>query len=72
MGTIGKNDRVGDSVKSYISYLNRISKYLNIIIAIFRSFALNLFQINNNNNKGKKLPTGDVNMADQIFPLQKL
>ena len=29
---VGKNDRVADSVKSYISYLNRISKYLNIII----------------------------------------
>ena len=24
---VGKNDRVADSVKSYISYLNRISKY---------------------------------------------
>ena len=33
-------------------------------IAILRSFALNLFQIYNNNNKGKKLPTGDVNMAE--------
>jgi len=33
-------------------------------IAIFRSFALNLFQIYHNENKGKKLPGGDVNMAE--------
>ena len=33
-------------------------------IAILRSFALNLFQIYHNENKGKKLPTGDVNMAE--------
>ena len=33
-------------------------------IAILRSFALNLFQIYHNENKGKKLPGGDVNMAE--------
>lgn len=33
-------------------------------IAILRSFALNLFQIYHNENKGKKLPTGKVTMAE--------
>ena len=29
---VGSNDRVADSIKSYISYLNSVSKYLNITI----------------------------------------
>jgi len=33
-------------------------------IAILRSFALNLFQLYHNENKGKKLPTGKVTMAE--------
>ena len=33
-------------------------------IAILRSFALNLYQLYHNKNKGKKLPTGNVNMAE--------
>ena len=33
-------------------------------IAILRSFALNLFQLYHNKNKGKKLPTGKVTMAE--------
>jgi hypothetical protein len=33
-------------------------------IAVLSSFALNLFQIYHNKNKGKKLPTGNVNMAE--------
>ena len=31
---------------------------------MLKSFALNLFQIYHNENKGKKLPTGNVNMAE--------
>lgn len=30
---VGSNDRVGDSVKSYISYLNSVSRHLNITIS---------------------------------------
>ena len=33
-------------------------------MAIFRSFALNLFQLYHNENKGRKLPTGKVTMAE--------
>ena len=33
-------------------------------IAILRSFAVNLFQLYLNENKGKKLPTGKVTMAE--------
>lgn len=33
-------------------------------ISILRSFALNLFQLYHNENKGKKLPTGKVTMAE--------
>lgn len=33
-------------------------------MAILRSFALNLFQLYHNENKGKKLPTGKVTMAE--------
>ena len=29
---VGSNDKVADSIKSYISYLNSVSKYLNITI----------------------------------------
>jgi len=29
---VGSNDRVADSVKSYVSYLNSVSKYLGISI----------------------------------------
>ena len=29
---VGKNDKIADSVKSYISYLNSVCKHLNIII----------------------------------------
>ena len=30
---VGSNDRVGDSIKSYISYLNSVSRHLNITIS---------------------------------------
>ena len=33
-------------------------------MAILRSFALNLFQLYHNKNRGKKLPTGKVTMAE--------
>jgi len=33
-------------------------------IAILRSFALNLFQLYHNKNKGKKLPISKVTMAE--------
>jgi hypothetical protein len=33
-------------------------------MAILRSFALNLFQIYHNENRDKKLPTSNVNMAE--------
>jgi len=33
-------------------------------MAILRSFAINLYQIFHNANKGKKLPTGKVTMAE--------
>jgi hypothetical protein len=42
----------------YIAYKEPYS------IAILRSFALNLFQIYHNENKGKKLPTADVNITE--------
>jgi len=29
---VGSNDRVGDSIKSYISYLNSVSRHLNITV----------------------------------------
>jgi len=30
---VGKNDKVADSIKSYVSYLNSVSKHLNITIS---------------------------------------
>ena len=50
---VGSNDKVADSIKSYISYLNSVSKYLNITISP-KTLSLEIDIVNLSNKlKGK-------------------